>query len=147
LHSTARQRRHLCHDGIDSFPRPHNRSSLPIKAGRSPADCPDPVYWSFPTRSLQRHPSPCLPSVLFVRPGAGRLPPAGRGPANCSPASLDTGPVASAVQTDHSLLQPDILTASFCPHSFDLVAGVTNKSRMSLSHLRLTSFVFVQRLQ
>jgi hypothetical protein len=60
----------------------------------------------------------------------------GVAPADCSPASLDTGPVASTAQTDHSLLQTDILTIPSCPRGFDLVAGVTSKSTTSPSHLQ-----------
>jgi hypothetical protein len=59
-------------------------------------------------------------------PARGQKGPRQRGVArlDCSPASPGTEPVASAAQTDHSLLQWDILTVPFCPRGFDLVAGV-----------------------
>jgi hypothetical protein len=76
------------------------------------------------------------------------FPPAlGVAPVDWSPASLDMGPVASAAQTDHSPLQPDILTVPFCPRGFDLVAWVASNLTISPSHLRPQSFVFVQILQ
>jgi hypothetical protein len=87
-------------------------------------------------------------SRFFARAGGRRASRRwGVAPADCSPASLDTGPVRSTAQTDHSLLRPDILTAPSCPRGFDLVAGVTRKSTASPSNLRPPSFVLVQSLQ
>jgi hypothetical protein len=62
--------------------------------------------------------------------GAGVPPPA------TARISLDTAPVPSAAQTNHILLQPDIL-----------VAVVTSKSTTSASHLRPPLFALMQALQ
>jgi hypothetical protein len=68
-------------------------------------------------------------------------------PAECPPASLDTGPVRSTAQTDHSLLQPEILPVPSRLRGFDLVTGVTSKSTMSHSYLQPLSVVVVQILR
>jgi hypothetical protein len=79
-------------------------------------------------------------SHSVARARAGR-----RSPTGCSPASLNTGPVESTAQTDYSILQADILAVHSCPRGFDLVAGVTNKSTTSPSHLRPPSLVWKNR--
>jgi hypothetical protein len=98
----------------------HDWSSLPIMARQihSPTRFSlSPFLCS--ACSLQGHPSypsSCSPCVLSARVlGTKESGSRDGGPASCSPASLDTGPVDSTVQTDHSLLQPDILAIPSCP--------------------------------
>jgi hypothetical protein len=123
--------------GTIPFPQPLDQSSLPIKARETPLT---PLILSIDP--FPQPPETSSPLLSFSPARAGR-----RAPADCSPASRDTGPVASAAQTDHSLLQPDILTVPFCPHGFDLVAGVTSKLTMSHSGWRHPSVAIVQILQ
>lgn len=109
----ACRHRHLCRNEIDFLPRggprQHNRSSLPIKAGKSPTDFTNPVSvpWLIPLLSALS--SPPQPSGTFFASSA------------CSPSVLPDGRLPSPPKDG---CVPNRATSWSCAHS-DLLRFTT----------------------
>jgi hypothetical protein len=97
------------------------------------------------SRDVLHHVS--LPSLGAPGGQAGSRP-RGVAYADCSPAPLETGPVASAAQINHCLLQPDILTVPFCPTALIRSPGEPANRQYLIPicgfHLYLCAYIFMR---